>query len=327
MKEMLPFKDLQILFQKEYENFSFPLSPNNLYEPVNYIMSMGGKKIRPLLLMASYNLFEENLEHVFEAALAFEVFHNFSLLHDDIMDDADMRRGNPSTHIKFDVNSAILSGDAMLIYAYKLLEKYPDNFFALTQLFTQTALEVCEGQRMDMDFEVRNDVTISEYLEMIKLKTSVLIASAIGMGGQLANKPKQDVSHLYQFGLNMGIAFQIQDDILDTFGVQAKVGKRIGGDILQKKKTYLYLKSLELLSASESTRLKELFQNDSSLGEEDLINEVTDLFKTSHVKVHAEELKLVYQQLALSHLEAVSVEPEKKTILKAFANDLLNRQV
>jgi len=324
---MHSFKELAATFQKEYDQFSFPKEPKNLYDPINYIMSMGGKRIRPLLLMASYNLFENDPSHAFEAGLAFEVFHNFSLLHDDIMDDADMRRGNPSTHIKYDTNAAILSGDAMLIYAYKLLEKYEGHYLSLSQLFTQTALEVCEGQRMDMDFEIRNDVTIPEYLEMIKLKTSVLIAAALGMGAQLANRDKKDVEHLYQFGLNMGIAFQIQDDILDTFGEEAKVGKRIGGDIIQKKKTYLYLKSLELLSEVETDRLKTLFSEEIDIDEDVLVNEVTALFKTAHVKVHAEELKLVYQQLALSHLEAVQVENDKKSILKNFAEDLLNRQV
>jgi len=325
---MFSFKELTQQFQSEYSNFSFPETPANLYAPIDYIMSMGGKRIRPLLVMASYNLFKEDPKFAFQAGLAVEVFHNFSLLHDDIMDDALMRRGQDATHIKYDTNAAILSGDAMLIYAYKLLEPYQSNFFKITSMFSQTALEVCEGQRMDMDFESRDDVSIEEYLEMIKLKTSVLIAAALGLGATLAETSPENIHHIYSFGLNMGIAFQIQDDILDTFGEEALVGKKIGGDILQKKKTYLYLKSLDLLSASEMQELRSLYADTTQLKEAALIEKVTAYFKTAHVKVHAEELKLVYQQLAFSHLEAVTLEDSnRKNILRKFAEELLNRKM
>jgi len=323
---MLTFEDLKKLYVKEYEDFSFPDQPQNLYAPVNYILSIGGKRIRPLLVLASYNLFNDNPTEAFNAGLALEVFHNFSLLHDDIMDEADMRRGQQATHIKYDTNAAILSGDVMMIFAYKLLEKYEEKYLPLSQLFTKTAIEVCEGQRMDMDFENTMDVTIQDYLKMIELKTSVLIAAAMGMGGILAEQSEKTINHLYNFGLNMGIAFQIQDDILDTFGETAKVGKRIGGDILQKKKTYLYLKSLQLLSKDQAAEMKSLFEDENEIGEQELIDKVTDLFSKAHVKVHAEELKLVYQQLAMSHLDAVDVREEKKTVLREFAKKLLNRQ-
>ena len=324
---MKSLSELQSLFGEQLSAFAFPKNPATLYEPMEYILSIGGKRIRPVLLLAAYNLYKEEVSEAFNAALAIEVFHNFSLLHDDIMDDADIRRGQPTVHIKYDENTAILSGDVMMIYAYKLLEAYPDNFFALTQMFTDTSIGVCDGQRMDMDFETEQAVTISDYLKMIELKTSVLIGAALGMGGILGGASSQDIKHLYEFGKNVGIAFQIQDDLLDTFGTEALLGKKIGGDIIQKKKTYLYLKALELLSMEESTRLEEIFNDESIKMDDNLVDEVKGLMKTSHVSVHAQELKLVYQQLGLSHLAAISVSEDKKKTLTSIAEYLLNRNV
>lgn len=321
---MYSIKELQEDFKQRLEEFPFSNQPETLYRPVNYIMNLGGKRIRPVLLSAAYNLFNDKLGYPFKAALAFEVFHNFSLLHDDIMDDADLRRGKPTVHVEYDTNTAILSGDVMLIYSYKLFEDYNEELHAIMSLFTQTAIEVCEGQRMDMDFEQLEEVSIADYLKMIELKTSVLIAAALKTGGILGGASETDTNHLYEFGKNMGIAFQIQDDILDTFGTEELLGKKIGGDIKQKKKTYLYLKALELLSKDEAQKLRDLFINDRAMEEKD-ITEAKDLLVRSHVKVHAEELKLVYQQLALSHLAAVDVPQEKKQILFGLANNLLNR--
>ena len=320
---MHSFQQLEEIFKHKYDQFNYPDNPRMLYDPIRYIMSLGGKRIRPLLTLASYNLYQEEVEYAFEAALSVEVFHNFSLLHDDIMDDAAIRRGQPATHIKYNSNAAILSGDAMLIIAYQLLEKYDNCQFELFHLFSNTAIEVCEGQRYDMDFEDMDTVSIDDYINMIKLKTSVLIACALKLGAVVSGASKSDVDHLYNFGLNMGIAFQVQDDLLDTFGNQDLVGKKIGGDILQKKKTYLYLKSLELLSRNESDELKALYRG--NVQGDELIQRVKELFMIAHVDVHAEELKLVYQQLALSHLKAVNVIDEKKEILKQFADQLLNR--
>lgn len=322
---MYSFKDLSTYFKERYIKYDFPDNPATLYDPIKYIMSIGGKRIRPLLTLAAYNLFEEKLDEAFEAALCVEVFHNFSLLHDDIMDDADIRRGKQTAHIAFDTNAALLSGDAMLILSYQLLEKYDSRCKELFALFSKTAIGVCEGQRYDMDFEVTDDVAIDDYINMIKLKTSVLIACALKMGAIIGHADEKSAEHLYQFGLNMGIAFQIQDDLLDTFGDAQLVGKKIGGDILQRKKTYLYLKSLELLSKDEAAKLRELYSGDRS--DDSFIEEVKSLFVKAHVDVHAQELKLVYQQLAFSHLDAISVDSEKKEMLRSFANELLNRKL
>ena len=324
---MKTLSQLQDQFKKQLASFDFPKDPASLYQPMEYILSIGGKRIRPILLLAVYNLYQDEVPHAFNAALAIEVFHNFSLLHDDIMDDADMRRGQQTVHVKYDENTAILTGDVMMIYAYKLLEAYPDHFLELTQMFTDTSIGVCEGQRMDMDFETDKEVSISNYLKMIELKTSVLIGAAMGMGGILAGASGQDKKHLYEFGKNVGIAFQVQDDLLDTFGTEKSLGKKIGGDIIQKKKTYLYLKALELLSADQSKRLKTVYNDDTIEMDDATVDEVKDLLTSSHVSVHAQELKLVYQQLAMSHLDAVSVSEDKKGTLRGIAEYLLDRKV
>ena len=321
---MYTISQLSEKFSAYLESYNFDKDPVSLYEPIKYILSIGGKRIRPALVLAGANLFSDNIEDAQPAALAVEVFHNFSLVHDDLMDNADIRRGEPSVHKKYDDNTAILSGDAMLILCYRFFEKYNELYIPLTKTFTQTALEVCEGQRWDMDFEVSKDVSIDDYIRMITYKTSVLIAASLQMGAMISGAGKQDAFHAYEFGKNMGIAFQIQDDILDTFGSQEKVGKKIGGDILQKKKTYLYLKSLELLSESEGKDLQNLYASEIT-DSDNHISRVRQLFETAHVKVHAEELKLVYQQLAMSHLDAIEVDNERKKELREFADHLLNR--
>ncbi len=320
---MKNLKELQEIFDDKLTTYKFPIEPASLYGPVNYILSIGGKRIRPILVLAAYNLYNEDVDYAFEAGMAIEVFHNFSLLHDDIMDDADLRRGQETVHVKYDENTAILSGDVMLIFAYRFLEKYPGKLVELTKLFTNTSIEVCEGQRMDMDFETSSSVTIPSYLKMIELKTSVAIAASLAMGGILSGASSEDEKHLYEFGRNMGIAFQIQDDLLDTFGTEELLGKKIGGDITQKKKTYLYLKSLELLNEAQATRLEEIYNNDAEVS----VEEIKELFAQAHVNVHAQELKLVYQQLAMSHLAAVSVDESRKVILRDLAEKLLNRKI
>ena len=320
---MKNLNELQEIFESKLDAYKFPAEPASLYGPVNYILSIGGKRIRPILVLAAYNLYNDDVDYAFEAGMAIEVFHNFSLLHDDIMDAADLRRGQKTVHVKYDENTAILSGDVMLIFAYRFLEKYPDKLVELTKLFTDTSIEVCEGQRMDMDFETSSSVTIPGYLKMIELKTSVAIAASLAMGGVLSGASSNDVKHLYEFCRNMGIAFQIQDDLLDTFGTEELLGKKIGGDIVQKKKTYLYLKSLELLSEVQSDRLREIFDSETEVP----VEEVKDLFATAHVNIHAQELKLVYQQLAMSHLAAVGVDESRKVVLTNLAEKLLNRNL
>lgn len=322
---MFSFKQLSEKFLQYLNQYDYKKQPAELYDPVKYIMSIGGKRIRPLMCLAGYNLYKENVEQAFNAAMAIEVFHNFSLVHDDLMDAADKRRGLPSVHKKYNDNTAILSGDAMLIMSYQLLEMYPDNYLELTQLFSKTAIEVCEGQRMDMDFETQVQPEIDAYIQMIALKTSVLIACSLKMGALIGGASESEANHLYEFGKNMGIAFQIQDDLLDTFGDEEKVGKKIGGDILQKKKTYLYLKSLELLSMDESETLRVLYSDSTEKTGDELVDQVVQLFKISHVDVHAQELKLVYQQLAFSHLKALQLDEERKVPLMNFAKELLDR--
>lgn len=323
---MHPISELVKNFCHGINDYPWPESPSALYDPVRYILDLGGKRLRPAMVLAGYNLYNEDMDMPFEAAMAVEVFHNFSLLHDDIMDNADIRRGKPSAHIKYDVNAAILSGDVMLIYVYKLLEKYKDHLGPLNAVMTKTAIEVCEGQRYDMDYESTDNVTVDEYIHMITYKTAVLVACALKMGAIIGGASEQDQFHLYNFGKNLGIAFQVQDDWLDCFGDQAQVGKKIGGDILQNKKTYLYLKSLELLSASQSERLRALYSGSIEISEEDKIQEVLQLYKAAHVGVHCDELKLVYQQLAFSHLDAVSVSADKKSVLRTFAEELMGRE-
>ena len=221
--------------------------PVNLYGPISYILNLGGKRLRPVLTMMTTDILGGDHKKALDAALAVEVFHNFSLVHDDIMDEAPLRRGKQTLHKKWDLNTGILSGDAMLIYSYQLLESYPSmTFKKLLQVFSQTALEVCEGQQYDVDFESREDVTIPEYLIMIQNKTAVLVAAAMKMGAIIADKPEDVQDLIYDFGKNLGIAFQLQDDYLDAFGDPETFGKQVGGDIIENKKTYLYLKALEM---------------------------------------------------------------------------------
>ena len=235
-------------YQKEFQQYldkkEWIREPKNLYEPINYIIQLSGKRIRPILTLMAADILSSDYKKAFPAALAVEVFHNFTLVHDDIMDDAPLRRGKKTVHEKWDLNRGILSGDAMLILAYQYFESYPPTVFQkLAVLFSKTALEVCDGQQLDIDFETRNDVTIAEYINMIRLKTSVLVAAALKMGAIVAESSEKNADLLYEYGINLGLAFQLQDDYLDTFGNPETFGKQIGGDIIENKKTYLYLKS------------------------------------------------------------------------------------
>jgi len=314
------------LFLEYLEDNKFDRYPNNLYKPVDYILSLGGKRIRPLLLLMATDIAGGETKEALAAAMAVEVFHNFTLLHDDIMDEAPLRRGKETVHTKYDVNTAILSGDVMMIYAYKFLENYPPEMaMKLLKVFNKMAVEVCDGQQMDMDFENRDNVSISEYLEMITLKTSVLIGAAMQMGAIIGGLDDQSANHLYHYGKNVGIAFQMQDDVLDTFG-EPKVGKQPGGDIIQNKKTYLYLKTLELASEEEKNELIALYATKP----EDPTNKVArarEIMKSAHVLVYSDEVKGEYKNLAFSHLDAVKMTAQQKDQLKAFGKFLLDRKV
>lgn len=301
--------------------------PKNLYEPIQYILGLGGKKIRPVLTLMSAEIFDADYSKALPAALAVEVFHNFSLVHDDIMDDAPLRRGNVTVHEKWNINTGILSGDAMLILAYQYFEQYePDIFRELAQLFSKTALEVCEGQQWDVDFETRSDVTIPEYLKMIEYKTAVLVAAAMKMGAIVAETSAENGNLIYDFGLNLGLAFQLQDDYLDAFGNPATFGKQIGGDIIENKKTYLYLKAIEFASPEEKAKLLQLFS--VSLAEnESKIEEVKSIFNSSGASSATQQAIQDYTLKAFATLDKMNISSDKKAMLQSFGENLMNRNV
>jgi geranylgeranyl diphosphate synthase type II len=309
---------LQIVDQKE---------PKNLYEPIQYILSLGGKRMRPVLTLMACEVFNEACEKAIPAATAVEVFHNFSLIHDDIMDDAPLRRGNQTVHEKWDLNTGILSGDAMLILAYQFFENYePVIFQKLAKLFSKTALEVCEGQQYDVDFELRNDVTISEYLKMIEYKTAVLVGAAMKMGAIVAETSAENADFIYDFGLNLGIAFQLQDDYLDAFGNPETFGKQVGGDIIENKKTYLYLKAMEFSKPEEKQQLLELFSIHPTENTAK-IESVKAIFNNSGASEATKKAIQDYTFKAFETLEKLDIENEKKAILKAFGENLMGRNV
>lgn len=322
MDFLTPYKDSFLNFIRANK---FARNPENLYKPVDYILSLDGKRIRPLLcLMGCDAVSKDGFDNALESAMAVEVFHNFTLLHDDIMDEAPLRRGQLTVHEKYNINTAILSGDVMMIYAFKYLENYPPELaLKLLKVFNKMAVEVCEGQQMDMDFENRNHVGILEYVEMITLKTSVLIGAAIQMGALIGGASDETAKHLYQFGKNIGISFQMQDDILDTFG-EPKVGKQPGGDIIQNKKTYLYIKTLELCSASEKEEMLSLYSTKPEDPTEK-VERVREIMKNNHVLVHSNEMQNEYKSLAFSHLDAAFLGDHAKAKFQEFGEFLLNR--
>ena len=325
---MQSFSQVQQVFQNYLDENQFEAAPSELYHPVNYILSLGGKRLRPIMLLMAYNLFREDIEKALPAAYAVEIFHNFSLLHDDIMDQAPLRRGKPTVHIKYNTNAGILSGDVMLIYAYKYLMKVENQkrIIDLINLFNKAAVEVCEGQQYDMNFEKQTEVSIVEYLKMISLKTAVLLAGALKMGAVIADATAKDSRLIYDFGKNVGIAFQLQDDILDTFGDPQKFGKRVGGDIIQNKKTYLVLRALELADESTKTKLKRLLSEHSE-NESLKVEEVTKIFDQLNIQTEAEQVKEEYLQKAFDSLDAVSVADKNKTVLRGLADRLMKREV
>jgi len=325
---MQTLRQFQKLFQTYLQDNQFNSAPKELYEPVNYILSIGGKRIRPVLTLMSHALFDAKIKESLPAAFAVEVFHNFTLLHDDIMDEAPLRRGKPTVHMKYNVNTGILSGDVMMIAAYDFLSKIKDEskIPALFRLFNKTAIEVCEGQQYDMNFETSQEVKIIDYLKMIELKTSVLIAGAMKMGAVIADAPEEDANHLYEFGKNIGIAFQLQDDILDTFGDPEKFGKKVGGDIAQNKKTYLLLRAMELAKGPRKQALSDLMIGDY-IEESAKIKAITQIYTDLGIREDAEELKEKYLQKAFEHLKAVQVPEENKEELNLLANELMGREV
>ncbi|MDG1714737.1 polyprenyl synthetase family protein [Lacinutrix sp.] len=320
-------KDYQSAFLNYLETFSKVREPKNLYEPVHYILNLGGKRLRPVLTLMSADIFNCDYNEALDAALSIEVFHNFSLIHDDIMDAAPLRRGQQTVHEKWDTNTGILSGDAMLIMAYQLFENYePDIFQALAKLFSKTALEVCEGQQYDVDFETREDVTIPEYLKMIEYKTAVLVGAAMKMGAIVAKASEKDQNGIYEFGRLLGVAFQLQDDYLDAFGNPKTFGKQVGGDIIENKKTFLYLKALHFLGASEKLQLEQLFSVNLKDNQEKIETVKQFFIASGSAKATQNEIEN-YTKQAFSVLETLSISEEKKMQLQQFGNALMTRKV
>jgi len=313
------------LINNSLKDLSFSKTPKSLYDPIKYILDIGGKRIRPYLVLMSTSTFGKDPKLSLNAALSVECFHNFTLMHDDIMDSAALRRGNETVHLKWDTNQSILSGDALLIYSYKLLEDYSPNIFKkLNNVLNTTALQVCEGQQFDMDFEKNPNVTFDSYINMIKLKTAVLVGASLQMGAIIAEANPNDLIKIYDFGVNLGIAFQLQDDYLDTFGEQSLVGKSIGGDIIENKKTALYHLSLANANNEQSKTLKSLYNGNNSI---DKVFKVTQIFKDT--KADLDNLKLVehFTNLALNSLNELSISSVKKEELIDFSHSLLNRQL
>jgi geranylgeranyl diphosphate synthase type II len=318
------FQDFFISF---LEKQTITKEPENLYEPIGYILGLGGKRIRPVLTLMTTEIFNGDYKKALPAAMAVEVFHNFSLVHDDIMDDAPLRRGNKTVHEKWDINTGILSGDAMLILAYQYFEQYePSVFMRLAKLFSKTALEVCEGQQWDVDFETRDDVTIPEYLKMIQYKTAVLVAAAMKMGAIVAEASDQNADLIYEFGLNLGLAFQLQDDYLDAFGDPKTFGKQVGGDIIENKKTYLYLKAIAFAEKEESTQLQDLFSNQPE-DNTAKIEAVKEIFNNSGASKATHDAIQDFTFKAFETLEKMNIDESKKDVLRVFGENLMGRKV
>ena len=301
--------------------------PQQLYDPIKYILSLGGKRIRPALTLMVCDFFGTDFKKAIPAALAVELFHNFSLMHDDIMDEAPLRRGKTSVHEKWDVNTAILSGDAMLILAYQYFESYsPEIFQELARLFSETALQVCEGQQYDMDFETRENVQVAEYLKMIEQKTAVLLGAAMKMGAIVAQASQTDKDIMYEFGKNLGIAFQLQDDYLDVFGNPQTFGKQVGGDIISNKKTFLYLMAEEKGTRSESEELAHLFSINPA-DPTDKIKTVRAIFTSSKADEASRSEIEKYSKKGYSLLNNINISEDKKMLLKKFGEKLMERDV
>lgn len=316
------FKELHQLVEEEIARLDYNQQPKELYQPIGYMLSLGGKRLRPILVLMGANLYTSNYQKALKAALSIEMFHNFTLVHDDIMDNADIRRGKPTVHTKWNNTIAILSGDLMMIKATDLLcETETDNIGGLIKLFNQTAVQVCEGQQWDMNFETQPEVSQDEYLNMITLKTAVLIGLSLQIGALIGGGSDADALHLYEFGKNMGICFQIQDDILDSFGDGSQVGKKIGGDIAANKKTILLIEALNTSTRETKAELLQLI-NATEFNDDEKINAVLSIYKQANVLDKAEQLKNQYLQKAFSYLSKLSVDTAH---LKQLAVNIMER--
>ena len=324
---MYNYSQLTTDINQYIDTMPYPATPDGLYAPIRYVLSLGGKRIRPALMLMAYNLYHDNPHCIMPQAIALETYHNFTLLHDDLMDRADMRRGNPTVHRKWDENTAILSGDTMLIMAYRIFIQDTSNPYIMQAMhtFNDATLGVYEGQRYDMEFEKRNDVNTNEYMEMIRLKTSLLLACALKIGAQLAGATNTDTSHLYDFGEKMGLAFQLQDDLLDVYGDPATFGKNTGGDILCNKKTFMLLKTQEMASPAERRQLQQ-WLDDTQSDPTEKIKAVTAIYDHVGIRqVCQEKIEHIFTQ-SLKSLDQVGVDDERKTQLRDIAHQLLKRK-
>jgi len=320
---MHSFEQLAAAFKQKFDVKHFPAEPVSLYESCDYFLSLGGKRVRPVMCLMGNELFDEINADAWHVAAAIELFHNFTLIHDDIMDAAPLRRGMQTVHTKYGNNTALLGGDVMLVVAYDYLNKISNTYLhRIITLFNRTAREVCEGQQIDMDFEKKEHVSLAEYLRMIELKTSVLLAASLQMGAVLGGASEGNRLHLYEFGKNLGIAFQVQDDYLDAFGDPGKFGKDTGGDIRQNKKTFLLIHALESANDMQKNELMQLMQNNPA----DKVQRVLEIFKACNVDEWAWQLKQQYLDKALQHLDDIAVMSVRKKPLMELANFLVQRE-
>ena len=308
------------------DNLVYDRQPASLYDPIKYVLSIGGKRVRPVLTMLSYNLYKDDPLSIMPQALGLETYHNFTLLHDDLMDHADMRRGHETVHKKWDANRAILSGDTMLLQAFERVEDCdPAKLPAVFKVFIQTTLEIGEGQQLDVEFENRNDVTEDEYIEMIRLKTSVLLACACKVGAIMADAPAEDIENMYKFGEKLGLAFQLQDDLLDVYGDPAVFGKNIGGDITSNKKTYMLINAVNRATPQQRDELTKWIEA-KEFDRNEKVKAVTELYNEIGIRKLCEQKIEQYYQQSLVYLSKVNVPEERKTELKAYAAEMMKRQ-
>jgi geranylgeranyl diphosphate synthase type II len=323
---MHSIEQLQNIINKAIAETKYTAKPAELYEPISYLMQLGGKRMRPVLVLVSTELFGGDVLKALDAAVGIELFHNFTLMHDDIMDKAPLRRGNPTVHVKWNESAAILSGDVMFVEAYKLMIRVDDSILRkVLDIFSDTASGVCQGQQADMNFEKRDQVSLEEYIEMIRLKTAVLLAGSMQIGALIGGAEKDQADLLYEFGENLGLAFQLQDDILDVYGDPEKFGKQVGGDILADKKTFLLIKARELAKGESASELNKWLNNPDVLPG-NKVNAITSIYNSLGVRKLAEAEMETYVRKALNALDKITVEPSKKVLLKGFAEQLLIRE-
>jgi geranylgeranyl diphosphate synthase type II len=323
---MKQLTELQLLINDAVGKLSYPAYPADLYEPISYILSIGGKRMRPALLLLACDLFGGDVNKAIEPALAIEVFHNFTLMHDDIMDKAPLRRGKATVHEKWNANVAILSGDAMMVEANRMMMMVDDSILRkVLDVFNDTATGVCEGQQIDMSFEQRNDVSIEEYINMIRLKTAVLLGGTLKIGSIIGGAALTDADLINAFGVNLGIAFQLQDDILDVYGDPEKFGKQVGGDIISNKKTFLLIRALELAKGSQAKTLNQ-WLNATEFDSVEKVKVITDIYNGLDIRQHAEEAMQTYADKAFAALDAINLPEDHKQYLRDFADGLLVRE-